>query len=99
MKRPDFGDVFKIVKCFLQMLRACCLLQELKFTSKFLDYLTGHRWGADVISRKDHVSSREELGVLCDWYLSIIKPYLYSLLPENTIKTGRFIVGTLYYYL
>jgi hypothetical protein len=34
--------------------------------------------------------------VLCDWYLSIIMPYLYSLLPENPIKSGHFIVDTLY---
>jgi hypothetical protein len=34
--------------------------------------------------------------VLWDWYLSINRPYLYSLLPENTIKFGRFIVDTLY---
>jgi hypothetical protein len=33
--------------------------------------------------------------VLCDWYLSVIRPYLYSLLPENMIKPGRFIVDTL----
>jgi hypothetical protein len=34
--------------------------------------------------------------VFCDWYLSIIRPYLYSLLPENTINSGRFIVDSLY---
>jgi hypothetical protein len=41
-------------------------------------------------------------GVLCHRYLSIIMPYLYPLLPENTIKSGcsiagtRLIVGSLY---
>jgi hypothetical protein len=28
--------------------------------------------------------------------LSIVRQYLYSLLPENTIKSGRLIAGTLY---
>jgi hypothetical protein len=32
-------------------------------------------------------------------YLSIIRPYLCSLLPENTIKSGRFIVDTLYFLI
>jgi hypothetical protein len=27
--------------------------------------------------------------VLCDWCLSILAPYLYSLPPENTIKSGQ----------
>jgi hypothetical protein len=29
-----------------------------------------------------------------DWYLSIVRTYLYCLLPENTIKLGRLIVDT-----
>jgi hypothetical protein len=33
--------------------------------------------------------------VLCDWYLSIIRPCIYSLLPESTIKSGRFFIDTL----
>jgi hypothetical protein len=33
--------------------------------------------------------------VLCHWYLSVIRPYLCSLLLENTINSGRFIVDTL----
>jgi hypothetical protein len=33
--------------------------------------------------------------VLCDWQLSIIRPYLHSLLPENTINSGRFITDIL----
>jgi hypothetical protein len=38
-----------------------------------------------------------KLGVLRHWYLSIIRPYLYSLLPENNTKSGRFTVGYGYY--
>jgi hypothetical protein len=34
-----------------------------------------------------------KLGV----YSSIIRPYLYSLLPENKVKSGHFIVDTLYF--
>jgi hypothetical protein len=37
-----------------------------------------------------------KLGILWDRYLSIIRPYLYSLLPGNTIKSGRFVLNTLY---
>jgi hypothetical protein len=37
-----------------------------------------------------------KLCVLCDWYLSIIRPYLYSSLPENMVKSGHFIAHTLY---
>jgi hypothetical protein len=38
-----------------------------------------------------------KLDVLCDWYLSINRSYLYSLLPDNTstINFGRFVVDTL----
>jgi hypothetical protein len=60
MKRPEFEDVLRIGKCFLQV---SCILQEFKFPPKFLGYLTGHRLGAVVISRKDGVSSGE--GTSC----------------------------------
>jgi hypothetical protein len=36
-----------------------------------------------------------KLGVMCHWYFPTIRPYLYSLLPENTRNSGRFIVDTL----
>jgi hypothetical protein len=32
----------------------------------------------------------------CVTYLPIIRPYLYSLLPESTIKSERIILDTLY---
>jgi hypothetical protein len=35
--------------------------------------------------------------VLWDWYLSIIRPYIYFLFPENTIKSVRLIVDILYF--
>jgi hypothetical protein len=47
MKRPGFGDVLKIGN-FFRVLRVSCVLQEFKIPPKFLDYLTGHRWGAGV---------------------------------------------------
>jgi hypothetical protein len=64
-KHPDFEGVLKIGKWlfFLQVVRVSCLLQEFKFTPIFLGYLTSHRWGAVVISRKDGVSSGE--GMSC----------------------------------
>jgi hypothetical protein len=62
MKRPDFREFLKIGKCFFQVLRVSCVLQEFKFLPKVLCYLTGHRWGAVVISRKDGVSSGEGAG-------------------------------------
>jgi hypothetical protein len=34
--------------------------------------------------------------VFCQWHLSIIRPYLYSLLPENTMKLGSFVVEILH---
>jgi hypothetical protein len=37
-----------------------------------------------------------ELGVLCCSYLLIIRPKLYSALPENMVTSGSFNVGTLY---
>jgi hypothetical protein len=63
IKRPDFEDVLEIYKFFFRVLRVSYILQELKFPPKFLGYLTGHRWGAVVISRKDGVSSGE--GASC----------------------------------
>jgi hypothetical protein len=36
-----------------------------------------------------------KLGLLSD--ISIIRPYLYTLLPENAIKSMRFIVDILYF--
>jgi hypothetical protein len=59
VKRPEFENVLKSRQMFFQMLRFSCLLQEFKFTPKFLGYLTDHRWSALVISRKDDVSSGE----------------------------------------
>jgi hypothetical protein len=41
------------------VLRVSCILQEFKFPPKFFGYLTGHHWGAVVISNKDGVSSGE----------------------------------------
>jgi hypothetical protein len=94
LKIPDFEHVLKIGKCRFRVLYIFCLLQEFKFQPKYLGYLTGHRWGAALISGKNRLSSGEELCVLCDRYLLIIRPYLY-LLSENTINSGRFIVDTL----
>jgi hypothetical protein len=34
---------------------------------------------------------------MCDWHLSIIRLYLYSLLPD-IINLGRFNVNTMYCY-
>lgn len=44
MKRSDFGDFLKIDKYFFQVLRVSCLLQDIKFPSTFLGYLTDHPW-------------------------------------------------------
>jgi hypothetical protein len=56
MKCLDFGDVLKYTNGFLQVLRVSCILQEFKFSPKFVGYPTGHRWGAIVVSHKDGVS-------------------------------------------
>jgi hypothetical protein len=91
MNFPDFGGVLKIGKYFFfQMLSISCLLQVLKFPPKFLGYLTGNRCTSAFIFRN-------KLGKLCGRYLSIIRPFPYCLLSENTINSGSFIVGTLYY--
>jgi hypothetical protein len=64
MKRPDFGEFLKIGKWFFfQVLIVSCVLQKFKFPPKVLGYLTGHRCGTVVISRKDGVSSGE--GASC----------------------------------
>ena len=64
MKCPDFGEFLKIGKWFsFQVLRVICVLQKFKFPPKVLGYLTGHCWGAVVISCKDGVSSGE--GASC----------------------------------
>jgi hypothetical protein len=40
--------------------------------------------------------SKIKFRVLCDWYLSVIRPYQYSLLSENTTKSWSFILDSLY---
>jgi hypothetical protein len=51
------------------------------------------------LTNRDHVQLyrffKIKLGALCDWYFSIIRPYLNSLLPENCIKSGSFIIDIL----
>lgn len=42
-------------------------------------------------------SAQEKNLLCCDWYLSLIGPYLYSLLPESTTKWERFIADTLHF--
>jgi hypothetical protein len=59
IKRPDSEDVLKIDKWFFQVLRVSCRLRKFKFPPTFLGYLTGHSWGAALISGKYGVSSGE----------------------------------------
>jgi hypothetical protein len=55
--------VYNEMPWFFKVLRVSYILQEFKFPPKFLGYLTGHHWGAVVISCKDGVSSGE--GTSC----------------------------------
>jgi hypothetical protein len=59
MKRPDFGKFLKIGKWFFSGLKGLLRSTGFKIPPKVLGYLTGHRWGAFVISSKDGVSSGE----------------------------------------
>jgi hypothetical protein len=93
--RPDFRYVLK-TGTFFEVLRVSCVIQEFKFPPNFFGYLT------DAVGAHQRNSYRSVLiflikfRVLCDWHLSIIRPHLYSLLPENTTKSWRFIVDILY---
>jgi hypothetical protein len=69
---------------FFQVLRVSCVLQELKFLPKVLCYLTGHRWGAVVISHKDGVSSGE--GASCCVVFWFLRLYAYKVQILQELK-------------
>jgi hypothetical protein len=96
LKRPDSGDVLKICKHFFSLLRFTCVLQEFKTRLNFrLPHgppLVHTNWW----SCRSVLIFLIKLGMLCDWYFSTIRPYLYSSLPENPLKLGRFISDALY---
>jgi hypothetical protein len=62
--------------------RVFYLLQKLKFTNKFLGYLTGHLLGAPTVLTHKCIDFLCYV-MLCDWYLAIIRPYMYSLLGAH----------------
>jgi hypothetical protein len=63
MKHPGFGELLKIGKCFFFSLKGLLRTAGVQIPAHILGYLTGQRWGAAVISRKDGVFSGE--GASC----------------------------------
>jgi hypothetical protein len=89
MKCTDFRDVSKIGKWRFSSMKG--LLGTIGVQ------IPGHRWGAPTVLTQKFVDFLNFLIFkLCGWYLSIIRLYLYSLLPENMNRAGRFMVDTLY---
>jgi hypothetical protein len=66
--------------------------QKLALTSP----TSGSRSVRTVRSQTQATEFGFQLGILCIRCFPINRQYLYSLLPENTTKSGRFIVNALY---
>jgi hypothetical protein len=68
-KRPDFGDVSKNVNgLFL-------VLQKFQIHSYILGYLTDAAEAHEKCSRRRVLIFLIKFAVLCDWHLTIIRPY------------------------
>lgn len=92
---PYSGNVLKIGDWFCQMIRNSCVLQGPILPPKLQITWRATVWSNQRSSHRSVLTFLIKLDVFCHWYLSAIRTYPCSLLPENTIISGPFIVDTL----
>jgi hypothetical protein len=68
--------VFVYGQMVFQVFKGSRIVQEFSFQYTLLCYATGLWWGQQRCSRTSASIFKIKLGVLYDWYLSIIRPYL-----------------------